>query len=262
MSGPSVRPARAEAACKVCGAPARPFGALDFNRSCEEPRGVVLPRTGVEVAYLRCEACGLIFTEAFDDWSHADFGTHIYNDRYIEVDPDFATTRPLAEARAIAASFGGAKGEIRLLDYGGGAGLMAATLREQGFDAVTYDPFSEANARRPQGRFNLITCYETLEHMPDPKGGAADIASFMDEECFLIFSTLLQPPDIAELGVGWWYIGPRNGHVTLHSTPSLLRLWEDLGCHLVVFNAANQAAFRTLPPFARRRLPKQLGGDR
>lgn len=249
LDPPGARP------CKVCGGDASPFGAVDFNRSCEDAKGAVLPPMGVPVGYRRCTVCGLIFTEAFDDWSPAEFQTYIYNDRYGDVDPDFAGARPRRMAAQVAAMFRGAAGEIRHLDYGGGSGLLAQTLRAEGFDAGTYDPFSADHAARPTGRFNLITCFETIEHMNDPQAGAADIASFLDDDGVILFSTLLQPPDIAAQGTGWWYIGPRNGHVTLHSVDSLGRLWDALGLDLIVFSAGSHAAFRKLPAFARRAFP-------
>jgi len=45
-----------------------------------------------------------------------------------------------------------------------------------------------------------------------------------------LFSTLLQPDDMDKIGMRWWYIGPRNGHISLHSKKSLKLLWERYGC--------------------------------
>lgn len=252
--GVVLRPAAPQAApCKVCGGEAPLFGVLDFNRSCEEIRGRFLPLSGVPVYYRRCETCGLIFTDAFDDWGQAEFEAHIYNDRYIDVDPDYLDRRPVNMANMIEGMFRASADKLRILDYGGGNGRFAEMLRSLGFASVaTYDPFSAAFRSRPEGRFDLVTCFETLEHMPDPKAGAADLASFLADDGLLMIGTLLQPADIVRQRVGWWYIGPRNGHVTLFSRDAHRRLWADLGLRVMSANENNHVVFRGEPPaFAR-----------
>jgi hypothetical protein len=244
-------PDPAPAACKICGGVARLFGVTDFNRSCDDLRIGVLPLSGHPVYYRRCEGCGLLFTDAMDDWTHADFGTHIYNDAYIQVDPDYDVVRPANGAAVIANTFGSSADLLNVLDYGGGSGHLANQLRSAGFPRATaYDPFHPDHRQRPEGRFNLVTCFETLEHMPDPKAGAADIAGFLDEEGVVVFSTLVQPADFAVLGMAWAYIGPRNGHVTLHSRASLAALWDPLGLTCASFNDNMHIAYRTVPAFA------------
>ena len=189
--------------CKICGGASPLFGVTDFSRSCEEDRGKVLPLTGAAVYYRRCEVCGLLFTDAFDDWSNADFEARIYNDSYIEIDPDYVEVRPTNFAGTVTATFGEQAAGLDVLDYGGGNGGMAARLREQGFrSAVTYDAFSPAFRERPQRRFNLVTCFETIEHMVDPVGGAADIVDLLDEGGLLLFSTLTQPANIQAVRLG------------------------------------------------------------
>ena len=88
-----------------------------------------------------------------------------------------------------------------------------------------------------------------------PQAGAADIASFLADDGMVLFSTLVQPTDFDRHGMAWWYIGPRNGHVTLHSHFSLRRLWGRLGLQVHSFNDNVHAAYRTVPTFARHILP-------
>ncbi len=250
----NLRPVSPEPApCKVCGGASPLFGVLDFNRSCLEAQAPPLPLAGVPVYYRRCEACGLIFTDAFDDWSQAEFEAHVYNDGYIQVDPDYAEARPVGMAQMIARIFGASGATLRVLDYGGGNGRFAETLRGLGFASVTtYDPFSPAFRARPEGRFDLVTCFETLEHMPDPQAGAADLASFLADEALLWIGTLLQPSDILRQRMGWWYIGPRNGHVTLFTRAALSHLWTPLGLKAMSADDAKHVVFRSAPPaFAR-----------
>ena len=74
--------------CKICGAPAPPYGTVDFNKSCDEPRAEKLPPLGIPVTFRRCAGCGFLFTECFDDWTDQQFKEFIYNDAYIKLDPD------------------------------------------------------------------------------------------------------------------------------------------------------------------------------
>jgi 2-polyprenyl-6-hydroxyphenyl methylase/3-demethylubiquinone-9 3-methyltransferase len=242
------RPVAGAIPCKVCAGSARPFGATDFNRSCEAMRGLRLPDSGVAIAYRRCDACGLLFTEAFDDWTHDDFLTHVYNDGYPQVDPDSAARRPAQNAAWFSRTFVAVADRLDMLDYGGGGGRFAADMRAAGYRCETYDPLVAEFASRPQRRFDFITAFETLEHLPDPVAGAADIAALLAPDGVAFVSTLAQPADFERLGMGWWYIGPRNGHVTLYSRPALAALWARVGLRVASFNDNLHMVFRQAPP--------------
>ena len=118
-------------------------------------------------------------------------------------------------------------------------------------DAVTYDPFVPEFATPPPGKFDLITCFETLEHMPDPLGGIGDIVAHLDEPGLVLFSTMLQPADFDQLGMDWWYVGPRNGHISMFSRGALAKAWGRHGYRTGSFDDNMHVAFRTLPEFAR-----------
>jgi len=241
------------APCKACGAPSPLFGVQDFNRSCEEARGKFLPPAGAAIYYRRCGGCGLLFTDAFDDWSDADFANHIYNDGYAAIDPDFEVRRPVGNAGLVARTFRQFADALDVLDYGGGNGRLAAELGAAGFrSARTYDRFHPAHRERPMGRFKLVTCFETIEHMPDPRGGAADLAAFLAGDGLLILSTLVQPKDIEQQRMHWWYAGPRNGHITLFTYRALARLFAPFGLKVYpTSSAAMHLLCREVPDFAR-----------
>ncbi len=239
--------------CKVCGGEAPVYGAVDFNRNCDIPGGVTLPPLGLPVVHRRCTACGFLFTDAFDDWSQADFKAHIYNADYIKVDPDYAQARPRANADAVLQLFGAHKATLRVLDFGGGNDVLAGVLRAAGVrEAVTYDPFVGEFAQPPEGAFDLVTCFETLEHMPDPIAATGAIASYAADPGLILFSTLLQPPDFDRLGLKWWYVGPRNGHVSMFSRQALALAWRRHGFNLASLTANLHIAFKNMPAFAKR----------
>ena len=123
----------------------------------------------------------------------------IYNRDYLLVDPDYVEMRPAANARMVAESFPDAKKSIRILDYGGGSGLLAERLRETGFSAATYDPFSRFD-EVPEERFDLITCFEVMEHVPQPRETVAAMASLLKEGgCDPCFQRWCSPRSLSSL---------------------------------------------------------------
>ena len=141
--------------CKICGGAAPLYGVVDFNRNCEIPNGVKLALSGTPIYYRRCAQCKFLFTDAFDGWSIEQFKTHIYNDQYQLVDPDYRLLRPRANADVVARLWGAIKAQTRVLDYGGGNDVFCTALRDAGFPmAVTFDPMVPVTQRAR--RVNLI----------------------------------------------------------------------------------------------------------
>ncbi len=236
-------------ACKICGAPSPLFGVVDFHKSCIEAQGKRLALSGRPIYYRRCTQCAFTFTTAFDAWDWEAFRAQIYNDDYIVVDPDFVELRPAGNARLIAASFPNAQTMIQILDYGGGNGVLASRLRDAGFSAATYDPYSSFNSL-PAEKFDLVTCFEVLEHVPTPQDTIATMVSLLKQPGGILFSTLVQPKEFSTGGLNWWYAGPRNGHVSLYSTQSLAILFKPYGMRVASFTDNIHFAYAQKPPFA------------
>jgi 2-polyprenyl-6-hydroxyphenyl methylase/3-demethylubiquinone-9 3-methyltransferase len=87
--------------------------------------------------------------------------------------------------------------------------------------------------------------------MPDPMAGIAALLTSLAEPGLVLFSTLLQPQNFDQLGVNWWYVGPRNGHVSIFSRNALILAWRHHGYLTASFNEDKHLAFRTLPAFAK-----------
>lgn len=239
------------ATCKCCGDNAYLYGVVDFHKNCEAHRRRVLGLSGVPIYYYRCPSCRFLFTTAFDDFSKADFERLVYNDEYILVDPDYLGHRARGNAEFLTELFPGLR-PGRVLDYGGGQGVLVDCLRDAGFPSVeSYDPFVPLHSARPSGRFDCVVCFEVVEHSTDPHRTFADMLDFLADPGVLVFSTLLQPRDIDQQGLNWWYAGPRNGHVSLFSREGLRALIEPFGFACGSFTENLHVLYREVPDFAR-----------
>jgi hypothetical protein len=208
-------------ACKCCNGATSFFAQYDFSRTCEDPKGAVFARSGVGIPYFRCMSCGFVFASYFDGWSKQDFAERIYNADYRLADPDFAATRPQYIAGQLSTLLAPIGTGIRILDYGGGEGRLIRELQRNGFEkSESFDPFFSSDIR-PAGLFDLVTMFEVAEHAVDPLQPFQDALSFLAPGGALLFSTALQKhkPDR-----DWWYIAPRNGHISIHTAASLQRV--------------------------------------
>ena len=239
--------------CKVCGFDARFFGAVDAAKSCMDlgvaaGQPLLLPLTGVQIPYHRCTNCAFLFSSAFDHWSAEDFSREIYNADYIKVDPEFASIRPHSRAELLAYLLAPRRGAMRLLDYGGGAGVFARRMIELGFDAASYDPHFKGDLEPRLGeKFEMIHCSEVIEHTPDPRDFARDLVRFLAADGAIYMSTATQPAEIASVGLSWWYAAPRNGHISLFTREALGLVWQEQGLQFGSFDENHQIAWRGAP---------------
>ena len=208
--------------CKLCGGQAELFDVVDFQKHCSFADQYSLGLADIAIRYHRCVRCGFLFTNFFDDWSSAEFAQYVYNQDYVLVDPDYLGARPQQFVDVLSNMLSGLEG-LRILDYGAGAGLFVAGMRAAGFTATAgFDPFS--SPERPDGLFDIVTCFETLEHTTWPDRAIADMHALLKPDGTLIFTQCIQPPDIKLIRGGWWYLAPRNGHISMFTLESLQNL--------------------------------------
>ena len=209
-----------------------PFDTVDFNKFCDVEHFDHFGWAGQPVVYLRCQICSFIHTSFFDDWTTADFQRFVYNNDYVKVDGEYESVRPELVAKSFRLRLDGCE-EARILDYGSGAGVFVDRLRADGFAHVDgYDPFSHPTP--PDGLYDIITCFEVIEHAPDPRVTLADMRRYLAPGGCIILSQTLQPPNILSLRGNWWYVAPRNGHISMFTEEALLRLGRLEGFHLHV----------------------------
>jgi 2-polyprenyl-3-methyl-5-hydroxy-6-metoxy-1,4-benzoquinol methylase len=187
-------------------------------------------------------------------WTDAEFAERVYNEQYVLVDPDFTEVRPAGFADLIYSSFGDHTKLIKHLDFGGGSGLLSATLRQHGMDSVNYDPFHGDAVSLPDGKFNFISAFEVFEHASQIDRLMGQLFNLAAADCAIIFSTLLSDGQINEIQrLQWWYAAPRNGHVSLFSRRSLDILGRRWGFQFGSFDGYNgnlHAFWRGRPAWA------------
>lgn len=238
------------APCKCCGATAPLYGVVDFNKNCNVQAPRILPVSGIPIYYHRCPNCQFIFTIAFDDFTPEDFAARIYNEQYLLVDPDYKEARAMSNAAFLAQTFAASK-DLRILDYGGGMGLLAEEMRRAGFTNVdTYDPFVAEHAALPSKKYECILSFEVMEHSPTPQRTMDEMNSLLDTPGVIIFTTMTQPATINQQGLNWWYAGPRNGHVSLYSAKSLSLLTQKYRFYFGSPHDGLHLLWREMPPAA------------
>jgi SAM-dependent methyltransferase len=217
-------------------------------------RGFRLPPAGRLVDYVICAACNYSFAPEFAAWSPEDFEREIYNEGYGSVDPDRADVRPRANAESLLATFGDHGRTLRHLDYGGGAGLLSTLLGKSGWHSTSYDPFFDRGIQLGElGTFQLITCFEVFEHVPDVNALVGNLSALLADDGLILFSTLVSDGEL-RLGqpITWWYASPRNGHISLYSAKSLNALAKKHGFGVASFSPGMHVYWRQqFPQWAR-----------
>jgi 2-polyprenyl-6-hydroxyphenyl methylase/3-demethylubiquinone-9 3-methyltransferase len=229
-------------ACKCCGQAAPLFCVVDFTRNA----GHRFPLSGVPVYYHRCQHCGFLFTTALDQFTPEDFSNFVYNSDYRLVDPDYAGIRATHHASMLTRLFPTLR-PASVLDYGCGNGGLVQRLSAAFAPADGYDPFVAEFSGRPTKLYDCVTSFEVAEHSNTPVDVFVDMASFLNDSGTILFSTLVQPGNIDQQGANWWYIGPRAGHISLHSAASLRSIAAVIGMTLLSLDDSKHIMYRGRP---------------
>jgi Methyltransferase domain len=124
------------------------------------------------------------------------------------------------------------------LDWAGGYGTLTRLMRDRGYDFLHQDPmatnlFAEGHSLDEiEGRrFDLVTAFEVLEHLADPRSELTPVAATTDR----LLATTHLVPDPAPLPQDWWYYTLESGqHISFYTRESLEHLAEHLGFDGVV----------------------------
>ena len=192
--------------CKICNSKARQV----FNFK-------VLRK--YDVKYFKCDSCGYLFTED-PFWLDEAYSRSINLSDTGLLDRNIYFSKVLS---VIIFFCFDKKGSF--LDYAGGYGVFTRLMRDIGFDFYWYDPYTQnlfANGfevdLKSNSRFEMLTAFEVLEHLVNPKEELEKMLGFSDT---FIFSTELMPQEIPALK-DWWYYGFNHGqHISFYTEKTL-----------------------------------------
>ena len=113
----------------------------------------------------------------------------------------------------------------RIIDYGGGAGVLCRLLRDSGSDAWVYDKFADPVFARTfnvnssglvDARPQIVTAFEVIEHFSEPAKDLDEL--FVSDAKALILSTILYNGE----DQSWWYLTPDSGqHIFFYSRKAM-----------------------------------------
>jgi 2-polyprenyl-6-hydroxyphenyl methylase/3-demethylubiquinone-9 3-methyltransferase len=220
------------------------FADLDASRSAQDSAEPVFPPSGRLVRYHRCVRCGFVFTPDFDRLTDKELSAEIYNADYVLADPEFADHRPRYFAGLLGTTFAPSRASLSCLDFGGGRGVLAGLMCENGFAFDSFDPYFDP-ASPKTGAYDLVTAFEVVEHSRTPAETFRAALAHLNPHGLLLFSTLLQPRPLTP---SWRYIAPRNGHVSIHTRDSLRRLARNCGVQYLSIDGGLHAFYRGRSP--------------
>jgi len=167
-------------------------------------------RGSVATALHRCSGCEFTFFPD-PDWLQGSFGSQLNR---LDVG---AVARCESMANLILGLLPVVKKLIsdhKILDWGGGDGLLTRMLRDRGINCYWEDPYCEERyawpaIAKPDDTFDLVLAVEVFLHIPDP---LPVLRQLLDRADVVIFTAVRPPQDLNQ---DWWYLMPRTGqHVS------------------------------------------------
>ena len=189
-----------EIPCRLCGGRARALFAVTF-----------LYRLDVQI--YRCETCESLETEQ-PYWLDIAYAKELMGYGY-----DTATRcmNLTAWVSYLALVFLKRPWTTRVLDYGSGPGLLVRMLRDVGFEAVAYDPYTPGMlaagfAGDITKRHDMLLAIETFEHFVEPAREIEQI--FSPGHDLVVIRTQVYKGE----GPSWYYFFPEAGqHIFFYS---------------------------------------------
>lgn len=216
-------------ACKICGAPTRIAFSLPHSKLTGQP----IPEVADDCPYYECTRCEFLFCTQHDTADHAA----LYDEDYwANQDPDWHGRIGQTLRLVLLSNYLLQKNpsEIKVLDFGCGMGCFVDSARRdlqmQAFGTDLIRPKFGLDwyvAQPATAAYDIVVACEVIEHLERPMNAFADIARTLKRPGVFAFQTAYYDPKACDRS--WWYLGPANGHISLHSARSLQSAAEQLG---------------------------------
>lgn len=184
-----------------------------FDLPSNKCSGGALDVSGEPVNYYECSYCFFLFAKHEINYS-----------QYWDVIEKSNHGRVLETLRLYLLSDGIHKS---VLDYGCGKGFSIQAFRELGIDAdgCDVDASDLVYSINEAPKKDIVVACEVVEHFTDPVTSFKHMASLANDS--IAFQTAYYDPQTCHRD--WWYLGPKNGHISLYSVQSLNILAEIVG---------------------------------
>jgi SAM-dependent methyltransferase len=196
---------------------------------------------------VRCERCGLVYVGVTPDRAELEafYGRDYFEGEVFDGytgEQDVRTRLGRARTREIARQEPGG----RLLDVGCAAGFFLAPAADRfdvrgveisgyaaqfardrfGLDVVTGEL---ADAGFPDASFDVVTLWDTIEHLAAPKATLREVARIVRPGGLVVISTGNVESRLARRGLERWSLMAPPGHLFFFSPDTLGRLLRDCG---------------------------------
>lgn len=193
-------------------------------------RSFILGRYSAEL--VACQRCGHEWFQSPGDWLEEAYASPIANTDTGIVARSLNIHRILSSFLCFSNDTG------KILDWGSGSGLLTRLLRDDGFDCIGLEPYTDpVLASRftlrsqmeaiHQGPYRAVIAIEVVEHLASPQEFFKQVLSLTDT---LVFSTEIV--DRPRYGNDWCYYSKETGqHISFFTHKSLSYLADLYSCN-------------------------------
>lgn len=122
---------------------------------------------------------------------------------------------------------------VRLVDYGGGHGVLTRLLRDSGIDAWWTDKYAEnifaLGYEADKNNYKYLTMFEVMEHVVEPADEIKKVVELYNPETIFFSTMLYGKKGVLPQRDWWYYIYDIGQHISFYCTDSLKYIGDLIG---------------------------------